>query len=189
MKLLLFYKNLLAENQKNIKMVIIWFSIWFLVGTITGALAPTVAQNEFENSLSAFNHIQITFIELFKRNLFVALCALFFGVLLGLWSLAFIAYMGFTAGLTYGWFTSLPNASSWLIFYIVSIVPHGIFEMSAFIIAASFGVRLGWAWKIKDRFALKKCIDILPLLLLLLAIAATIESTASLWLAETFVPQ
>ncbi len=119
---------------------------------------------------------------LFLNNLFASVYIVLLGVIFGLPPL-----MGlFTNGAFLG--TVITNlgfkGASALAFFSLGVLPHGIFELSAFFLAAAFGLKLGYhtIFPLPEKkrgesiiFIWKEFWTVLPLVLILLIIAAAIE--------------
>jgi uncharacterized membrane protein SpoIIM required for sporulation len=78
---------------------------------------------------------------IFTNNIQVTFLAFAGGLLLGAGSLAVLAYNGATLGALGGVTLGAGNFSVFLRY----IVPHGILELSCFVVAGAAGLRLGWA--------------------------------------------
>lgn len=78
---------------------------------------------------------------IFTNNIQVSFLAFAGGLLLGGGSLAVLAYNGATLGALGGITLGAGNFSV----FVRYIVPHGILELSCFVVAGAAGLRLGWA--------------------------------------------
>jgi len=198
-----FYKNLLINNWPWIKKVLWWALIWLIIGAITPLFFPDFTQkvlkmitNFFQNLLppgeGEVSHIQTVWI-IFKQNFKAALVALSLGIILGIIPYFIVMVNSFVVGL---FFTSIFKKSVLAaLFFILALVPHGIIEIPALILAVAFGVRLGLFWRIKEQklslkqkfvLALKQNLQIIPLIFVMLIIAAFLEVYVSGQLVEIF---
>ncbi len=116
---------------------------------------------------------------IFRNNMMAAILVLFGGIIFGLLPLASAAINFFILGFLFAVFA----ASSPQIF-LLAVLPHGILEIPAFLVAAGFGFKLGMFWTKPDKslsvagnlFAsLKQNFKLLPLLAILFFLAAVLE--------------
>lgn len=121
---------------------------------------------------------------IFKNNLLAASLVLFGGVFFAIVPLFSIAINFFLLGFL--------SALLWASFglFITSILPHGILEIPALLIAAAFGLKFGLFWirpikteGIWKNFILggKDVLRIFPLLIFMLVLAAFIEVFVTTW--------
>ncbi len=200
-RIFLFYKNLIFGNRAWIKKILILGLIWFFIGVIVAAFSPAIKNTiltALKNILREIIPIKSNVLELipliFFQNLRSMLIALFFGVLLGIPSMLIISFNAFIIGLVYVYLVEKSLLFGHLAF-IVLLAPHSIFEIPALIIACSFGLRLGFFWKIKEPklkwrrkflLCLKQNFYLIPLIIGFLFLAAVIESTVTVYLAGIF---
>lgn len=136
---------------------------------------------------------------LFATNLTACLLALFGGLFIGLGSLAVIATNGFLLGFVVASVLSLAETSlsTKVGFLIAALLPHGIFEIPAVLLAAGFGLQLGLSWPVallrnqNGWYAFKQSVlntvRVVPLLIVLLVIAALVEVFVSGALVSRFI--
>lgn len=198
-----FYKNLLQANSVWLKRAILWSALWLVVGFVTSIsradLKPMILESleRIFREILGQEQLAINFssvLLIFKNNLQAAAVVMFLGIILGIVPLISLALNFFILGFLAGAFIFTPIA------FLATVLPHGIIEIPAFIIAASFGLRLGWfclptgdlpegerrSYKKKFLTALKQNLLILPLITLLFFVAAVIEVFVSGRLAEYF---
>ncbi len=119
---------------------------------------------------------------LFWNNLTAALVMIVFGVILGLPTIFALIINGGALGVLAPLISY--QGENPLIFYLLGIVPHGIFEVPAILIAGAIGLKIGFQLlfppsssprlsNLKSNFNL--VVNLLPGLVILLAIAAIIE--------------
>jgi stage II sporulation protein M len=136
------------------------------------------------------------FMIIFLNNASIAIMVIFLGLIFGLLPL----FMLVSNGMILGYALSLNTTGSTGLLVLKGILPHGIFEISAILIACAYGLKLG-------TLVMKLCLHvlirrvgttarpelirifklILPLItfiVILLLIAATVESTLSYWLMK-----
>ena len=97
-------------------------------------------ESEFEDYYSSEPAGQFS-TRVFLNNVQVAILAFAAGVGLGLGTLYILAFNGMSVGLALGLFT---NAGQWQSFWVL-ILPHGLLELAAVIVAGAAGLSLGWA--------------------------------------------
>lgn len=131
---------------------------------------------------------------LFLNNLLASLQMMLFGIFMGIPPLMGLFTNGFllgsiVTGLEY-------EGASVLTFISLGVLPHGIFELPAFIISASFGLKMGFHLLFplpqKKRgeslkFIWHEFLALLPLLIYLLLIAAIVEITLTPLLLKRFL--
>ncbi|HML05801.1 MAG TPA: stage II sporulation protein M [Methanobacterium sp.] len=104
---------------------------YFLAGFVDQILASSF--NSFKDSISK-GQIQLTTLSIFKNNLTVALRLYGFGIFFGVFTLLILAYQGLFIGYVASKF-SIGD-------FIISTLPHGVFELPGIIIAGAAGLRL-----------------------------------------------
>jgi len=149
-------------------------------GDILGDIEP---EQKFELSLA-----------LFKQNFLASFLDIALGAVLGLVPVITIAVnffaLGFLAAPSF-----VPSVFDFeavpLGIFLVAILPHGVFEIPAIFLSAAFGMRLGWQWLFPSsagrrlnvfKSAVVDSVKILPLVLVLLIIAAFVESYVTGWI-------
>lgn len=181
-----------------------WALAWGVVGMFVGLIFPNLLQPVFDFINQVYDSIlggegtisqgELTWI-IFKQNTQATLVGLFLGVVVGILPLLIIAGNFFIIGFL---FSSVLRKSivSGLAMLVV-LLPHGLVELPALLLGCAFGVRLGLFWTIKEpRFSIfqkfKKClketVQIIPLLVVLLVLAAFIEVYVSGFITELFRP-
>lgn len=182
MQIWLFYKNLLRENLVWLKRISIWAVLAAALGALTFVFYPGLLpkfqkflEEVFQNILGA-GELRLNFrsaLLIFKNNLLVGVLSLFLGILFGLLPLLTVGVNMFIFGFMLAALVVLGNYQGFFLFAL-SIVPHGILELPAFLLAAAFGLKLGYSWKhLKSAF--KQSLQILPLLAVLFFVAALVE--------------
>ncbi len=131
---------------------------------------------------------------IFKQNLTAAMLALFFGAVFGLIPFAVVALNGFIVGyITHFVFTVSEDAFfPTLIGFMVSFLPHAVFELPAIFFAAALGLWLGLSGFFKKQGRgeespgfwqrLITCIFAVPLIAIVLLLAAYVEVYVSMGL-------
>lgn len=136
------------------------------------------------------------FFLIFINNFTKSLMFIYFGILAGVFPIAILVINGMVLG-----FVSQQNAAeqTWL-FVAKGILPHGIIEIPAILLACAYGIRLGfivlksvgalfipgWGARVRQELShvLKLTIPLAGLLAVALLVAAIIESTITYWLVK-----
>lgn len=170
------------------------FAFGFSIGIILYIAAPELivdfkdALKELAEKVSKDGKIQLSWQSVhfvFWQNFTAALIASFGGAIFGLPTI-FISFvnfvlLGFLAGLAI--FGSEAGQLN-LFRFLVLIIPHGIFEIAAILFSVALGLKLGISWllpKSKGQrtetfwLSLKQIFVMMPLVVILLFVAATIE--------------
>jgi uncharacterized membrane protein SpoIIM required for sporulation len=99
-----------------------------------------VLESEFEEYYSSEPAAQFS-TRVFVNNVQVAILAFASGVTLGIGTVYILVFNGLNVGLALGLFT---HAGRWQQFWGL-ILPHGLLELSAVVVAGAAGLSLGWA--------------------------------------------
>ena len=199
-----FYKNLLQSNAVWIKRAAMWGALWLAIGFLTAIARPELTEKLLEFLEKVYREILgedlgisfSTVIEIFKNNVEVALIGMFLGIIFGIVPFLSLALNFFILGFLTGIFAfsheggQLPS----LALFLVAVLPHGIIEIPTLVVAAAFGMNLGWFWRTpaenltdwqKFSQAVVRNLQIAPLIITLLLAAAWIEVFVSGRLAES----
>jgi stage II sporulation protein M len=196
-----FYKDLFWTSRRWIWLILGVFLAASVVGFVVFSSHPDLVETIFgyfknllgENPPENGNLV----ILIFKQNITTSLFALVGGVVLGLLSLAIVLVNGFILGFVIHFlFRVLPTDLGTKFFIIViTLLPHGIFELPIILISAALGMQWGIAWllpKSKGKRLLvwkqnaKSVFLFIPLLVLVLLLAAVIEVFVSSKLAGLY---
>jgi stage II sporulation protein M len=201
MNLLNYYRQLFAENRRWIIWSLRWFLVSFTAGVVGFFVNPDLMDSIakiFSDKFGATPSLDIHLAQaIFIQNSIAVLFALLGGAFVGISSLVALITNGFLIGfiITMLIAVAFENPLTGFGLLIGGLVPHGIFELPAFFIASAFGMKLGLAWfKSKAqgnrwgiwKQSLREVITILPLLILLLAVAAVIEVFISGFIVDKF---
>lgn len=133
---------------KNIKPYVIFISLLFLFSAVTGYMGaeiyPREAREIVHETTQAFSFIKslnvfLIFLFIFFNNLTKAFGVMLFGFFFGLAPLLFIIINGQIIGI----FVSVYVLEAGVKKVVLSLAPHGIFEIAGVILAASYGLWLG----------------------------------------------
>ena len=184
------FKGVFKRNKKILALSVLIFFISFFMGVFTGYSAPDLIGNfltEFSNQLSS--QVDITTISIFMHNIRVAFIA-YAGGIIGIVTAIVLYGNGFILGSYFGYLMhgSVTHHGFNLLGFISYTLPHGIFEIPAFIIAGAAGFRLtsiiidlinslrGKPYVNNDYRKFKDSIALLVIAVILLVIAAIIEA-------------
>jgi stage II sporulation protein M len=189
------------DNREWIKTV----SKIFLVALALGALAYLTKPELLEQVLGVFkdkfgSEIPVRDAgfakEIFLQNSLACLLALVGGIVFGISSTLIVFLNGFIIGFVIMVLLTIPGSPFRNLEYIIlGLVPHGIFEIPAFLLASALGLRLGteWLrqesaghrWQVVKQNALR-VVSSMPVLAIMLLIAAFIEVFVSGSLVDNF---
>jgi len=184
-----YYRQLFIENRRWLKIALDWFILSALIGVVTVFIKPDLLmsivsgfQDRFGINPSLNSNLSI---QIFLQNLTASAIGLFGGILLGLGPVLVIGLNGFILGFVVTSILVLGgNIFTSLLLVAGGVLPHGIFELSAFLAAGALGLRLGMEWLKNESVGhrwqvLKKniinAILLFPLIAVVLFIAALIE--------------
>ncbi len=171
-------------------------SVVFLLALSFGYLAPSRYQAQIAKALlshfsplETHTHLQL-FIKIFLNNYLSTLLALLIGLAFGLGPVLFLVVNGFAMGIL----ISFASAKVGLYKIGLAIVPHGIFEVPALLIASSYG--LWWGVKNYRRIRYRDCFRehfalpmkrFLHVVVPLLLIGAFVEAYITPFVIRTFL--
>lgn len=200
-RLIDFYKNLFIENRQWLKATVKWFLATAVLGAITFFIRPELLKIIVDGFVQKFGtNPELNFhlvLQIFQQNIIASAVALFGGFIFGLGSIVIVGINGFILGFVGVslFFVNPDNIGVSISLALGGLVPHGIFELPAFLLAASLGFRLGLEWIsrqaegnrwqiLKQNF--KQSLLALPVIVLMLFIAALIEVFVSGKLVDKF---
>ncbi|WNY24525.1 stage II sporulation protein M [Methanolapillus millepedarum] len=142
------YKKNLFSFLSIHKVCTLWmaviFIICFAVGYIVSASNPELSEQLMEMISGALgaadteNSFQLL-LQIFFNNAQIALFAIAFGILLGLFPLFVIIANGLMVGVV----SEYIIRTNGVVYLLIGIVPHGIIELPVIILSAGVGFRLG----------------------------------------------
>jgi stage II sporulation protein M len=163
--ILQFYRNLWAENHRWLRIVTTWFILSAFVGAFVAIIRPDLLQTILASFAERFGEDpSLNFdlaLQIFLQNIVASLIALFGGLILGLGSFMVVVVNGFLIGFVVSTLIFLgDNIVTSLVVIAGGLLPHGIIELPAFLVASAIGLRLGIEWLSKssaeNRFAVLK---------------------------------
>ncbi|AZN38391.1 stage II sporulation protein M [Paenibacillus albus] len=193
------------RHLKTMRHYIAFSTIFLLAGMVVGATNPdldsfiqgqlnglkTVAQN-----IDSSNHPTLfLMVFIFFNNVIKAILVMYIGAIFGIVPIIFLAINGMILGyLVHKTAEQGGDAVVTIIFK--GLLPHGIIELAAIVIACAYGMRFGkimlqgigalltrrtgWSQEL-ERFVMRT-LPVMVLLTVMLALAAVIESTVTVWL-------
>ena len=182
------YYKLCWKYLKESRNYIYFIAIFFLISTTLGLAYPVlfteIIKNLIEDIVSKTDGMG--FFQLFwfilQNNVTTAFTGVIFGVFLGVLPLMFCFFNGYVLG-----FVMNGSSSLGVLGVLARLLPHGIFELPAFVVSLGIGLRIGLIYfekrKKKEKLG-KKVIDnfknalitFLIVVIPLLLIAAFIET-------------
>lgn len=201
MKLVQYYRSLFADSRRWIYAICGLAIIWILAGVLVSTTYPELlprflAQLDrvFENALGGTETAPTQEFAgaLFVQNFTAAGYALGLGIFLGVLPIIAVVANFFTLGFLLGPSLapqSFPEYGVGFWSFVTAIAPHGIFELPALLLACAFGFRAGWLWLLPSSAGRRwkvlgkswlEGLSILPIVALLLGLAALIEAFVTL---------
>jgi stage II sporulation protein M len=134
------------------------------------------------------------FVIIFLNNTFIAILFIYLGLIFGILPMFMLVSNGMVLGFV---LSQLGSGSTWSVL-IKGILPHGIFELTAILLAFAYGLKLGsLVFQLFIHFFIPKVgasaraelsrvlrltLPLVGFIVILLLIAAIVESTVSYWL-------
>lgn len=184
-----FYKTFLRYNKKWFIAAALWFFVCAIVGTLAFFERPELLDaiaSSIRDAVEAAEGWDLVR-ALFVRNITVSLVAVAGGIIAGLVPFFVLSINGFVVGYVVTSVVVLGNSTILgnLLFSVLALLPHGVIELPAIILACAVGLRLGlnWAWQeinsgtglVTFKQDLKNAVFSLPLIAVALGLAAIIE--------------
>ena len=186
---LIYLKTLFLSHKRWAKLVL-WLFLGGIIAGLTYAffdvsLLKTII-NSFQDKLGNLPPGWPLVFAIFWQNLQVAAFCLFGGLIFGVLPIGIVVMNGFILGYVVTIFFRLLPVNFYFKIALVSLtlLPHGIFELPAIFISAALGIKLGLNWMSRGAAGQRKkifkqdlfdAIKILPLIILVLFLAAVIE--------------
>ena len=192
-----FFKGVYKQNKKILAVSVGIFFLPLFIGVIVGYFSPdvvgyflTVVSNGIKSQ------VDISTVSIFMHNIQTAFIA-YAGGIIGIVTAIMLSDNGFILGAFFGYFMHggvINHSSVTPLVFISYIIPHGIFEIPALIIASAAGFRLtsvgidlinslrGKPYVNNDYRKFKDSLALLAVAVILFAVAAVIEAnfTASI---------
>ncbi|OGE81692.1 MAG: hypothetical protein A3H72_03915 [Candidatus Doudnabacteria bacterium RIFCSPLOWO2_02_FULL_48_8] len=184
-----YYKNLLWENRGWFRaagwgLVIAFFlgmGLYYLNQDLLSAIIKVFEEKFGVEPALDFNLAW----QIFIQNTAATAIALFLGILFGIAPFLIVGLNGVILGYVLAAIAAYEDNLLNVFYYVVTgLLPHGILEIPAFLLASAFGLKLGISWLSKGaagqrQAALKKSFleaaAIFPIVVVLLFLAALLE--------------
>ncbi|MGD9678303.1 MAG: stage II sporulation protein M [Vulcanibacillus sp.] len=192
----------IKENIRNVKIA----SFIFLLGIVSGyiinpnnelIIASFEKLSELAEDIVKNESILYSITTIFVNNFKIALFMVVIGVIFGIFPIILLLFNGVFIGIFIKMFLEDGNS---VIFLLIGLLPHGVFELTAIILAAAFGMKLGFTlfrtlinlfkgietndYTLRLSNLIKQTVVVLFGVAAILFVAAVIESTLSLYLIK-----
>ncbi|TCZ67592.1 stage II sporulation protein M [Paenibacillus albiflavus] len=195
----------LFRHFREMKIYFLVVIVLFILGVVLGTLhwnqalldQQLKAISEIANSVDGKDSIELSLFWVILKNNVVAMLVM---VVSGILFAVFPIFSIFTNGLLLGYVGEQAVQSTGLVQLAKGIIPHGVLEIPALIIACAYGLRLGvlavqaiislfsetrrQSFGIEAPRLMKLMVPLTGFLIGLLLVAALIESTISFWLVQ-----
>lgn len=181
--------DFLTHYQARLKRVLFLFVLGGVIGVVTAFVYPSFIQNILDTFSDKFGpdpalNLKLVF-GIFEQNLIVSIIAWIGGLVLALPPILIVLSNGFILGYVIAFIASaFSSPGHTFVFLSAGLLPHAIFELPAFLIAAALGMSIGLDWlKLGSRGqrlkvlgqSFKRSAKYFLIVLILLLIAAFIE--------------
>ncbi|AJY75309.1 stage II sporulation protein M [Paenibacillus beijingensis] len=191
----------------SMRAYLIFAAVLFAAGIYSGAVLPSV-QSGLNGQLAQLERIAATlqqsanpslsfFIVIFFNNVIKSLLVIYLGLFFGVFPVIFLVMNGMILGYVLSREFADIGFSGLVESIIKGILPHGIIELPILILAGAYGLKFGtYAFRFigqavtprsglsaEFKFFANRTIPISIAIVVLLLVAAGIESTVTLWLA------
>ena len=182
----------MTKNRYFNILVVVSLSI-YVFGSVLGFLNSSLTLSESPNKYT-ISMDNIDFIEILRNNLYSLAIILMGALLLGIPTLMSLLYNGFVLGVITFYSIKLLKTNSYIIGLL--ILPHGIFEILAMIIAGVAGFKIPYeivrylAGKKEQPLTkedIKEYLTFALISIILIVIAAWIEANVTLKIAQTML--
>ena len=209
MNILKKFKDLLIESLKDNKKLIIGLYVFFIICIIgawilsAGPIGAKLSEAQNMSSSAPFIGQDVSPVDLFINNEFGGIMVYIGSIFFGIFAIVSLAYNGINMGSLGQLFSQmLPNGG---IRYLVYLIPHGIFELTATVLQSVAGILLFlFIWRFvramissethgvseafdKSKKVLVQSLIIMIFATILLLIAAPIEAYFSVPFSELIV--
>jgi stage II sporulation protein M len=145
------FKNFFTHYSMWIKLILVLFVISGILGVVGAYKYPELMDKVSEAFAEEFGespdlNLNLAF-KIFIQNATASLIAWLGGLLVGLAPILVVVANGFLIGyvVTYIYISSSSVGDS-ITLVIAGLLPHGVFELPAVLLAAVLGMKLGWDW-------------------------------------------
>ncbi len=196
-------KNALRVIKAN-RQYVVMAAIILMLGTVLGMIFADVFYSLIEDQLEKIQELANQIVGngnplyaawvIFKNNLVAATVLILSGSFFAIFPIFGLLINGVMIGVVLNMVSGI--SMSTLLVLVVGILPHGILEIPAIIIAGGFGIKLGLVWLFPDKNisrwqsylnTWKDTLQIAPFIFLLLVGAALIEGVVTPALMQMFL--
>ncbi|MBP3966687.1 stage II sporulation protein M [Paenibacillus lignilyticus] len=195
----------MLRHLQSMRHYIAFSTIFLLAGIVVGATNPALdafinsqlsgLKGVAENIDSSSHPTLFLMLFIFFNNAIKAILVMYVGSLFGLVPIAFLAINGMLLGYLVHKTAEQGNEAVFTIVF-KGLLPHGIIEIAAIIIACAYGLRFGRmmlqglgtlftkrkGWGQELELFVMRTLPVMVLIVVMLIVAAVIESTVTVWL-------
>ncbi|QHW32708.1 stage II sporulation protein M [Paenibacillus rhizovicinus] len=201
----MFAPSAIWQHLKSMGHYLAFSTIFLLAGMVVGATNPAL-ENFMQSQLSGLQNIaqnidssshptMFLMLFIFLNNVIKAVLVMYLGIFFGVIPIIFLAINGMILG--YLIHHTAEQGNDMLFTVIVKgLLPHGILELSAIVIACAYGLRFGKmmlhgagtlltrksGWGKQFEQFVQRTLPVIVLVAVMLVAAAVIESTVTVWL-------
>ncbi|MBO7747574.1 stage II sporulation protein M [Paenibacillus sp. MWE-103] len=194
------------RHLKSMRHYLAFSTVFLLAGMVVGATNPgldSFMQSQMSGlknvaqTIDASSHPTLFFMGfIFLNNAIKAIFVMYLGALFGIVPIVFLAINGMLIG--YLIHRTAEQGGGDMVFTVVvkGLLPHGIIELAAIVIACAYGLRFGKltlqgvgtvfkrtsGWGRQFEQFLQRTVPVIVLIVVMLIVAAVIESTVTVWL-------
>jgi stage II sporulation protein M len=179
--------QIIRRNRNFIRLSAILVVVGLLLGIGFREPLQQFMQSQLEHIKNLAQQTNGTHSELAKvillNNIKASVMLILFGVFFSLYPIFGLTVNGMVIGYLFASLNPAAGIPLWALI-VFGILPHGILEIPAFILAGAMGIKLGYMWLRpivgssrwqSFAYAAKETLFLFPLILVMLVVAATIE--------------
>ena len=203
----MFAPRQIIAHLKEMRHYIAFSVVILLAGMVVGATNPALDTfikgqmsgiQKIAQSIQASNHPTLMFIIfIFFNNALKSILVMYLGMLFGIVPIIFLAINGMMLGYLISK-AAQQGGSELFTLVVKGLLPHGMIEMPAIIIACAYGLRFGKimfqgtgslilrrpGWGKTFEIFTARTLPAIVLIVVMLIVAAVIESTFTIWLLD-----
>ncbi|MBM7569365.1 stage II sporulation protein M [Paenibacillus sacheonensis] len=195
----------MLQHLKTMRHYLAFSTIFLVAGMVVGAINPAL-ENFMQSQMSGLSNIAqnidasshptlFLMLFIFLNNVIKAILVMYLGAFFGIIPIFFLAINGMILG--YLIHRTAEQGGDMLFTVIVKgLLPHGIIELAAIVIACAYGLRFGKmmfqgagtlltrksGWGQQFEQFLQRTLPVIVMVIVMLGAAAIIESTVTVWL-------
>ncbi|NBC73304.1 stage II sporulation protein M [Paenibacillus sacheonensis] len=201
----MFTPRAVLQHLKTMRHYLAFSTIFLVAGMVVGAINPAL-ENFMQSQMSGLSNIAqnidasshptlFLMLFIFLNNVIKAILVMYLGAFFGIIPIFFLAINGMILG--YLIHRTAEQGGDMLFTVIVKgLLPHGIIELAAIVIACAYGLRFGKmmfqgagtlltrksGWGQQFEQFLQRTLPVIVMVIVMLGAAAIIESTVTVWL-------